>query len=66
MLNNNAKYYTPKMIQEIYNISRTTVWRWTRCDDSPLPYIKIRGKILFDAKVVDEWIAKENLSEPSS
>ncbi len=54
----NMKYLTPKLITEIYNISRTTIWRWTRLDESPLPYLKIRGKILFDAQVVDDWIEK--------
>jgi len=48
-------YETRKGLTERLGISGCTLWRWMNMG---LPYVKIRRKLVFDMKRVDEWLEK--------
>lgn len=40
-------------------VDRRTTWRWRTRRRSPLPHVRLGGRILYDAAAVERWIRNQ-------
>jgi excisionase family DNA binding protein len=59
-----AEWLTSKDIQQMYQVSRTTVWHWA--NEKGMPCRRVGGVIRFPADKVREWAERHSIAEPGS
>jgi hypothetical protein len=66
----NEQYITPKQLEEIFGISRGYQYKLrmrknytdeSREKHSPIPFIKIGNRILYDIDSITEWIKSQEI-----
>ncbi len=40
-------------------VDRRTTWRWRTRKRSPLPHVRLGGRILYDLDAVERWIRRQ-------
>jgi len=54
-MDSEVKLYKVKQLEQILNISKSTLWQWVKQDKFPSP-IKRVGSTFWKAEDVDAWI----------
>ena len=61
-MDTDIKLYKVKQLEQILNISKSTLWLWVKQDKFPTP-IKRVGSTFWRAEDVDEWIKESDVTE---
>ena len=61
-MDSEIKLYKVKQLEQILNISKSTLWQWVKQDKFPTP-IKRVGSTFWKAEDVDEWIKESDVTE---